>query len=259
MCAMKLISFDIEADFGFFRKPDTNNTINLSYNIIHKPALLGILGAIIGLEGYKNKGKWPEYYEKLKSLQIGVEPLRHNKGNYLKTAIKYSNTIGYANKGTNFLTEELTLIAPHYRIYLLLDDDNDLHQKLFTYLSEAKAEYIPYFGKNEFSAWWDKDSFKEYDFEEITTEMEESVRVKTVFKKTGVLKEHQAEPDLGFLDSGNLKKSFLYFERLPKGFNLELAQYEMDEFVYSSYPIKNSFSLPNLYKLKDSDEYVQLL
>ncbi|MDD3772535.1 MAG: CRISPR-associated protein Cas5, partial [Weeksellaceae bacterium] len=52
----KLISIDLKADFGFFRKPDTNNTINLSYNIIHKPAILGILGAIIGLEGYTEKG-----------------------------------------------------------------------------------------------------------------------------------------------------------------------------------------------------------
>ena len=103
---MKLVSFDIEADFGFFRKPDTNNTINLSYNLIHKPAILGIFGAILGLEGYKEKGKLPQYYELLKSLKVGVQPLNHEKGNFLKTNIKYSNTVGYANKGTNFLTEE---------------------------------------------------------------------------------------------------------------------------------------------------------
>ena len=101
---MKLISFDLKADFAFFRIPDTNATINLSYNIIHRPAVLGVLGAIIGLDGYKEKGKLPQYYDLLKDVRIGVEPLNHDKGNYSKTNIKYSNTVGYANKGTNFLT-----------------------------------------------------------------------------------------------------------------------------------------------------------
>ena len=44
----RLISFDIQADFGFFKKPDYNDGVLLTYNMLHKPALLGILGAIIG-------------------------------------------------------------------------------------------------------------------------------------------------------------------------------------------------------------------
>ena len=43
----RLISFDIQADFGFFKKPDYNDGVLLTYNMLHKPALLGILGAII--------------------------------------------------------------------------------------------------------------------------------------------------------------------------------------------------------------------
>lgn len=45
----RLISFDIQADFGFFKKPDYNDGVLLTYNMLHKPALLGILGAIIGV------------------------------------------------------------------------------------------------------------------------------------------------------------------------------------------------------------------
>ncbi len=48
----KLISFDLQGDFGFFRKPDVNDGIQLGYNLIHKPSVLGLLGAIIGLQGY---------------------------------------------------------------------------------------------------------------------------------------------------------------------------------------------------------------
>src|SRR5690625_7696007 len=76
---MKLISFDIESNFGFFRKPESNNTLNVSYNMIHRPAILGILGAIIGLEGYKEKGKFPEYYKRLNHLKIGITPLNHEQ------------------------------------------------------------------------------------------------------------------------------------------------------------------------------------
>ena len=126
---MKLISFDLKADFAFFRKPDTNATINLSYNIIHRPVVLGILGAIIGLEGYKGKGELPQYYKVLKDVRVGIEPLNHEMGNYSKTNIKYSNTVGYANKGANYLTEELTLVNPEYRIYLLLDEDDEYQKQ----------------------------------------------------------------------------------------------------------------------------------
>ena len=99
----RLISFDIQADFGFFKKPDYNDGVLLTYNMLHKPALLGILGAIIGLRGYRKKGEWPEYYQRLAALPVGIEPLegRHEKGNFQKTIVKYTNTVGYANQAGN--------------------------------------------------------------------------------------------------------------------------------------------------------------
>lgn len=121
----KIISVDFKADFGFFRKPDANNTVNLSYNILHKPALLGILGAIVGLDGYKELGKMPDYYNVLKDVKVGIEPLEHEKGIYQKTVIKYTNTVGYANNGSNYLTEEATLIKPTFRVYVLLNTEKD--------------------------------------------------------------------------------------------------------------------------------------
>ena len=110
----RLISFDIQADFGFFKKPDYNDGVLLTYNMLHKPALLGILGAIIGLRGYRKKGEWPEYYQRLAALPVGIEPLegRHEKGSFQKTIVKYTNTVGYANQDGNLLVEESMLIRP---------------------------------------------------------------------------------------------------------------------------------------------------
>lgn len=254
---MKLISFDLKADFAFFRKPETNATINLSYNIIHRPAVLGILGAVVGLDGYKEKGKLPQYYQILKDVRIGIEPLNHDKGNYTKTNIKYSNTIGYANKGTNFLTEELTLLNPAYRIYLLLDEGNEYQQKLLEFLKTGKTEYIPYLGKNEFTAWWLPSSYREYIFLK-NDKPNDSIKIQTVFQKNIVLKNSIEAPFPDLLNFDKTETPFIYFERLPKDFDLLLIQYDMDEFVYSNYQIKNAQSLENMFYLEELNAYVQL-
>ncbi|MDA3780258.1 MAG: hypothetical protein PF487_08610 [Bacteroidales bacterium] len=70
-----LISFTIKAEKGFFKKPDINDGIYLTYNMLHKPAILGILGEIIGLEGYQKNGVLPKYYQELKDIPVGVKPL----------------------------------------------------------------------------------------------------------------------------------------------------------------------------------------
>ena len=253
---MKLISFDLKADFAFFRIPDTNATINLSYNIIHRPAVLGILGAIIGLDGYKEKGKLPQYYDLLKDVRIGVEPLNHDKGSYSKTNIKYSNTVGYANKGANFLTEELTLVKPEYRIYLLLDEDNGYQKQLLDNIRDGCAEFIPYFGKNEFTAWWTTNSYKEYHFSD-EKEPVGSIKIKTIFQKDIALKNNVEAPFPDLLNFDNAESPFIYFERLPKDFDLSLIQYDLGDFAFSNYRIKNAQTLENLYFVEELDAYVQ--
>lgn len=255
---MKLISFDLKADFAFFRKPETNATINLSYNIIHRPAVLGVLGAIIGLEGYKEKGKLPQYYEVLKDVRIGVEPLNHDKGNYAKTNIKYSNTVGYANKGTTFLTEELTLVNPEYRIFLLLNEEIEYQKQLAENLKKGNAEYIPYFGKNEFTAWWDSDSYKEYHTSVKEIQKNESVKIQSVFQKKIVLNKNLEVTIPDLLNFDPVMVPFIYFERLPRDFDLELMQYELVEMAYSNYQIKNAQSLDNLLFVEEINAYVQL-
>jgi CRISPR-associated protein Cas5h len=255
---MKLISFDITADFAFFRKPDTNATINLSYNIIHRPVVLGILGAIIGLEGYGEKSKLPQYYEKLRDVKVGIEPLSHEKGNYIKTNIKYSNTVGYANKGTNFLTEELTLVNPMYRIYLLLNSDDIYQNRLIHSIRNGCAEFIPYLGKNEFTAWWTSDSYREYEYTEKPIQ-EESVKIKSIFYKKNILKGNTSIPVPDLLKFDEEESPFIYFERLPKDFDLKLMQYDIVEFAFSNYLIKNARQLDNLYFINDLNAYVQLL
>lgn len=275
MSQSKLISIDLRADFGFFKKPDINDGILLSYNMIHKPCVLGILGAVIGLGGYQRKGEFPEYYQKLKDLPIGIEPLEHERGNYSKTSIKYTNTVGYANSDGTMLVEEMMLINPTYRCYLLLDMQNELHIKLYDYLKAGQSDYIPYLGKNEYQACWLDEagevSFREYSFAEIRS-VEQSFKLSSVFT-IGNLKANKASDDddeddnpANYYDVGLTLKNavsppFAYFERLPVGFDEQLVQYKMTKHVFTTFLLKANNSLANLYKVERNNEqkYVQLV
>ena len=65
---MEAIKFNLSGKLAHFKNPENNYYIEFTYGNIHKPALLGLLGAMIGLRGRKqakNLG-YIEYYKKLK-------------------------------------------------------------------------------------------------------------------------------------------------------------------------------------------------
>ena len=255
--AKKLISFDLKGDFGFFRKPDINDGIQLSYNLIHKPSVLGILGAILGLEGYRKKGVWPEYYLRLKHLQIGLMPVgAHERGNFQKLVVVYTNTVGYANADGNLIVRENTLISPSFRLFLLLDQEDALEAELLEKISKGEATYVPYFGKNECYIWWEPSSVTEYAYEPFVPE--EPFVISSVFVKKKLASAAQKQEDL--MESIFGPDKFAYFERLPIGFNEELHQYEMADFAFTNWTIKAESEFEGLYKIfpKEEDQIIQL-
>ena len=257
----KLISFIIKAEKGFFKKPDINEGIYLTFNIIHKPALLGILGAIIGLEGYKENEKLPKYYVKLKSIPIGIKPMGDENGNFQKIVISYNNTTGMASEeaGGNLIVTEQTLIKPAYKIYLLIDLTHTNQKKLYEYIKSQKAEFLPYMGKNDYSLWWDRNEVEEYEFESIV-ENKENFIISTIFIKNNTTVKEAKEDKQGFdlFDfSGLNDNQFVSFERLPISLNEKLFQYDYADFAYTNFRLKAEAQINNLYKL-DTGELVQL-
>jgi len=51
---MKAFSVDLVGELALFKKNDANDMTHISYNFIHKPMLLGLFGAIMGIPGYAN-------------------------------------------------------------------------------------------------------------------------------------------------------------------------------------------------------------
>jgi len=247
----KLISIDIFADFGMLKKPDTNEPVYLTFNMLHKPALIGILGAIIGESGFKEKGVLPDYYLKLNDLKVGIQPLNHEKGNFQKIVITYNNTTGTASKeqGGNLMIIEQTLISPAYRCYFLFDMDNKIHQKADENLSKYYAEYLPYLGKNEFSVWWENYMVHK-DFSEF--EPTGSFKINSIYIKDVPLKESKDKEALLFdpvFDNEPEGFTFSYFERLPIGY-MDIGknnyQYEYRNFAFTDWSLKMKTKSSNL-------------
>ncbi len=253
----KLISIDLRADLGFLKKPDINEGIYLTYNMLHKPVLLGILGAIIGLEGYRTKGILPKYYQLLKYLRIGIQPLQARKGHFLKSVVQYNNGVGYASQeeGGNLIIREQILIKPAFRCYIELNTTNTHHEQILTSLLANEAEYLPYFGKNEYSLWWE--NFREYEYHPF--EFDRNYEIMTLFMKSEqIVSEMVQQPTISFLETNSAGK-FMYFEELPVGFDEELLQYEKRQFVFTNFMFGRDSKIDGLYQLRGQDGLVQLI
>ena len=262
---IKLVSINIKSDFGLLKKPDTNNPMYLTFNMLHKPSLLGILGAIVGAKGFRKYGEMPEYYQKLKDLKVSIAPLNenskayHENGNFAKTVIKYNNTTGLASEeeGGNLMIIEQTLVAPAFKCWILLNTDNEIEGKLYNFLKNNKAEYLPYMGKNEFSLWWD--NFSEYEYEPFYPS--EEFQINSLFIKEETVKEGKIKARFipGILSMS--EKKFMYFERLPIGYiESPLFQYEYKDFAFTNCDLREDYVLPESYPLYrlSNNEIIQL-
>ncbi|PID58176.1 MAG: type I-B CRISPR-associated protein Cas5 [Ignavibacteriae bacterium] len=264
---IKIISVDLKAQFGFLKKIDTNAGIYFTYNILHRPAILGILGAIAGYKGiyqaYPKPVKASEYWKKLEKIKMGVQPLNYKDGLFDKTIVQYNNSVGYANTDGNLIIKEQILIAPSYKVYLKLDLDDIINYSLYEKLKNKNAIFIPYLGKNDFQLWWD--NFEEFEIFEEFFNPNNNFKLSTIFfkKKSNILNEHRLKQSdsFGFLNgfsSENESKTFVFFERLPIGYNNITGNYNFQNFIFTNWLFKPSFDLDGLYKVGDNKQIIQL-
>ncbi len=245
---MKAISFILSGKTAMFKKPDVNSYAYFTYNNIHKPALLGILGSIIGLGGYTqlfNKNKqieeknknikkkedkkhlddgFPEFYEKLKDLKISIRPLGRN-GYFSKKIQAFNNSVGYASKeqGGNLIVREQWLENPSWQI-IILEDNTKEFTKLKDYLLNGKSVFIPYLGKNDHPAKIDK--VKEIALE---NKEEDNIISSLFFEKD-------------FRISTNTKRGFLSFlfkEVSPYTLQKDHHFYEYENMIFTNHLVEN--------------------
>jgi CRISPR-associated protein Cas5h len=224
---MKALTFSISGKIAFFKRPDVNAYAYFTYNNIPKIALLGILGAIIGLKGYRQQTTeqiYPEFYDKLKNLKISIIP-KSEKGYFSKKIQVINNTTGFENKDSNKIPctlnyREQWLYDPCWQIYILDDDsiDKDTFNKLKDYLLNSKCEYIPYLGKNEHAA-----SIKNVEYIKIEN-AEDITYVDSIV-------ENSIKFGATTKDGSNVNQ---YIESLPVRLNNVDNAYEFDNFIFTN-------------------------
>ncbi len=255
-----VISVRIRSPLGFLKKTDMNEDLYLTYNSLHKPALLGILGAIAGLGGFyqsyiEDTKKLPEYYQKLNSICAGIKPVTGgDSAVFKKSYLKYNNSTGFASheEGGNLIVQEQILINPAFDVYLKLDLDIQEQKVIYENLKNNDAVYIPYLGKNEFQVWWD--DFREYEFSEFHPAEGEQYQIETAFiKQEGVRVEGVKSFDFfSFIQSNPV----FNFERLPSGYDEQRRVYAFSDFVLTNVKFDGKYNPGNLYLLKEGEKKI---
>lgn len=165
---MRALRFELKGETAFFKKPDVNIHTYFTYSHIHKIALVGMLGAILGLGGYleqyninakckktEQRQVFPEFYQVFKKARVSIVP-HGDRGYFSKKVQIFNNTVGYASQeaGNVLNVREQWLERPHWTIYVAEDEGlpQGTFDKLMEYILQSQGVYIPYLGKNDHPA-----------------------------------------------------------------------------------------------------------
>ncbi len=218
---MKAISFNLNGKFAHFKKPDVNSYAYFTYSHIHKIALLGIFGAILGLKGYEKDIKtYPEFYEKLKDFKVSIIP---KSPYFTKKMITFNNSVGYASqeKGGNLIVREQWLEKPSWEI-LVAENESDEFRELKKRLFKKEFVFVPYLGKNDHFA--NIDGVKEIELKKA----DKALVCKSLIPANKVTL--KKSPLFG--------KSFYYEEYLPISLKEKFLIYNYEKMVLSSWIVE---------------------
>ncbi len=247
---MDAFSFDLIGELALFKKNDANDMVHVSYNFIHRPVVLGMLGAIMGYPGYAKSGtgKIPEYYKKLKHLKIGIQP--HYKKPLRKVITGFNNASGMGSKdGTWQINEQILVGESEIRFTIFILNDNKICDEIKTKLSKGESEYPLYFGKNEFFAHYD--DVTHYNAADITNGTHKISSLVRKGEDDSVVAFSETDfSDYDPMDVSNAGNTTVY-EHLPYDFD-EMGFYKKDLFIWTGnqLQIKNT---ENFFSLKDKE------
>lgn len=149
----KALKFDLIGKYAFFKNPESNTGTEFSFEHIHKPSLLGVLGCILGMAGKSNITKekpLPEYYKELKDIKVAIVPSRPTFYKFKETI---TNTTGFANENSTQVLTRKVLQDVCWTIYILRDNIQEQYWNELCYLLEKhESKYPLYLGNNSYKA-----------------------------------------------------------------------------------------------------------
>ena len=252
---MEALKFTLSGNSAFF-KDNVINTIYLTYGNIHRVALLGMFGAILGYGGYSkqndmlNKKKkkmpdYPEFYEKLKDIKISI--VSNGKNGYFNKKLQtFNNSVGYASKeeGGNLIVKQFWLENPSWDIYILLDCDEA--KKIADYIQNRKAVYLPYLGSNDHLA--NIMDVEIIDIEEKMSSEDETIEILSMIKNSDI---SEKKKTVFSMDKNSVRDDiYKYSEYLPVALSKDLNQHEKEKMTITNMSVilKKSY-----YKVEDKN------
>ena len=246
---MEALKFTLSGNSAFF-KDNVINTVYLTYGNIHRVALLGMFGAILGYGGYskqndmlKKKNKkmpdYPEFYE--------ISIVSNGKNGYFNKKLQtFNNSVGYASKeeGGNLIVKQFWLENPSWDIYVLLDCDEA--KKIADYIQNRKAIYLPYLGSNDHLA--NIMDVEIIDIEEKMSSEDETIEILSMIKDSDI---SEKKKNVFSIDKNSIRDDiYKYSEYLPVTLSKELNQYEKEKMTITNMSVilKKSY-----YKVEDKN------
>lgn len=222
---MQVLKFTLKGKTAFFKKPDVNTYLYFTYGQIHKVALLGLFGAILGYNGYgqmKAGDLYPEFYEKLKEIKLSIVP-GNPEGLIPKKVQSFNNSVGYASQeqGGNLIVKEQWLEGPKWDIYILLD--SEVSKRLADSIINHRSVYSLYLGKNDHPADLINPS--------IIPDAELADKVSFVHS---LIPKDWVDLDLEDEEEQAEGLPFKYEEYLPVALDQQTNLYQLQNFVYSN-------------------------
>lgn len=237
---MQVVRFKLSGRTAFFKKPDVNTYYYFTYGNIHKIALLGVMGSILGFGGYNAQSRdfknnvYPEFYEKLKDAKVAIITL--NKHGYITKKVQsFNNSVGYASKesGGNLIVKEQWLQEPEWLIYVKIDNITDEFSNM---IKKNKARFIPYLGTND-------------HFADITNVSQlEICKMYDVDKVDGIFETEYFKIDKYQDEEDDTDTAWKYTEYLPVALDKELNQYQFSDFTETNMCIEAVSKEVNVYR-----------
>lgn len=194
---MEGLRFNIKGDWGHFKIPYTNNNPQ-TYSIIPKTALLGIIGAVCGIDRKDMKELYPILSEEfVYSLELNNNIIKESKSIY---TINLSNYFDLRRPIKSPKPIEL-IKNVDFNIILILKKESKISKKIFDNfkynLENNYMVYQPYLGQTEYICYLDFLSYSN-----------------NITEHNGLFKTKGFVNNVVFNDI-NLENSIIYSEKIP--------------------------------------------
>ncbi len=217
---MKAFKFTLSGKTAFFKTPDVNAYMYFSYGHIHRVALLGVFGAIMGYSGYGGdpKRELPEFYEKLRDIKVSVLP-NSSDGIFSRKIQNFNNSTAFASReeGGNLIVKQIWLEDVSWDIYFLVD--SEISTELANRIFNNRCTFIPYLGSNDHLA-----NITNAEYVELN-KINEFSEINSFTKSSDVIVNQN-------------RQVFKYEEILPYKLEPETERYIFEKFIFTNGKVK---------------------